>query len=299
VRLASEPRAPGPLPVRPVRVARNTRHTVACILAQAGRLSFQGNSCHEGRAVVPARAAQESQVLELRQYTLHPGQHDVLIELFDGEFVETQEAVGMRVIGQFRDLGNADRFVWLRGFTDMAARARGLQSFYGGPVWAAHRAAANATMIDSDNVLLLRPAWSGSGIAFRPADRAASGTTQVPPGVVDATVFHLKQTADDRLLAFCRDSMEATLREGGARAQGWYVTEPAANNFPRLPVRADANVLVGVALFEDAGALATFEASGRWQRDIAPELARWLAQPPETLRLAPTARSAFHARAGA
>jgi hypothetical protein len=32
-----------------------------------------------------------------------------------GVFVETQEATGMRVIGQFRDLGDPNRFVWLRG----------------------------------------------------------------------------------------------------------------------------------------------------------------------------------------
>jgi hypothetical protein len=43
-------------------------------------------------------------IVEFRQYTLHPGSRDVLIELFDGEFVESQEAVGMKVIGQFRDL---------------------------------------------------------------------------------------------------------------------------------------------------------------------------------------------------
>src|SRR5262245_46474960 len=97
------------------------------------------------------------QVVELRQYTLHPGQRDVLIELFDREFVESQESQGMTVIGQFRDLDNPDRFVWLRGFRNMAERAEGLKAFYTGPVWKAHREAANATMIDSDNVLLLRP----------------------------------------------------------------------------------------------------------------------------------------------
>src|SRR6185436_19195944 len=43
-------------------------------------------------------------VVELRQYTLHPGMRDVLIDLFDREFVETQEALGMTVLGQFRDL---------------------------------------------------------------------------------------------------------------------------------------------------------------------------------------------------
>jgi hypothetical protein len=242
-----------------------------------------------------APPSQDCQVVELRQYTLHPGQRDVLVELFDREFIEPQEALGMRVIGQFRDLDRPDHFVWLRGFAGMASRPDRLQSFYGGPVWAAHRNVANATMVDSDNVLLLRPAWPGSAIVAPSADRAAPGATQVPRGVVDATVFHLKRPPDAALLAFCRDRMTRVLREGGAKVLGWYVTEPAANNFPRLPVREGVNVLVGFALFADAGALATFEASGRWQRDVAPDLARWLSQPPEPLRLAPTARSALHA----
>src|SRR6266566_2124575 len=95
-------------------------------------------------------------VVELRQYALHRGKRDVLIDLFDREFVETQEALGVKIIGQFRDLDHPDRFVWLRGFGDMTTRAKALTDFYGGPVWKAHREAANATMIDSDNVLLLR-----------------------------------------------------------------------------------------------------------------------------------------------
>jgi len=106
-----------------------------------------------------------SPIIELRQYTLHPGRRDELIELFDREFVETQEAVGIQVIGQFRDLDDTDRFVWLRGFNDMPARAQSLNAFYGGPVWKAHREAANATMIDSDNVLLLRLAHPTSGFS--------------------------------------------------------------------------------------------------------------------------------------
>src|SRR5882724_4235763 len=73
-------------------------------------------------------------IVELRQYTLHPGKRDVLIDLFDREFVESQEALGMKVIGQFRNLDNPNRFVWLRGFQDMPSRAQALKDFYGGPV---------------------------------------------------------------------------------------------------------------------------------------------------------------------
>lgn len=114
-----------------------------------------------------APSSQDCTVVELRQYTLHPGRREALIELFDREFVETQEAVGMRVIGQFRDAMRPDRFVWLRGFADMGQRRDALAAFYGGPTWAANSGSANATMIDFDDVLLLRPAWRGSGVAVQ------------------------------------------------------------------------------------------------------------------------------------
>ena len=87
-------------------------------------------------------------VVELRRYTLHPGARDTLVRLFDAHFVEGQERCGMRIIGQFRDLDDPDRFVWLRGFADMEARTRALEAFYGGPVWKEHGPAANATMVD-------------------------------------------------------------------------------------------------------------------------------------------------------
>jgi hypothetical protein len=38
-----------------------------------------------------------------KRYTLQQGARETLIELFDRAFVETQEAVGMRVLGQFRN----------------------------------------------------------------------------------------------------------------------------------------------------------------------------------------------------
>ena len=57
-----------------------------------------------------------SRVVELRQYTLKPSRRDVLIDLFEREFVESQQAQGIDIIGTFRDASDADRFVWLRGF---------------------------------------------------------------------------------------------------------------------------------------------------------------------------------------
>ena len=120
-------------------------------------------------------------VVELRQYTLRPGQRDVLIDLFDRDLVESQETAGMAIVGQFRDLDDPDRFVWIRGFASMPTRARALASFYGGPVWKAHRAQANATMIDSDNVLLLRPVTARSGFPAPAAARLPDGHAAAAP----------------------------------------------------------------------------------------------------------------------
>ena len=131
-----------------------------------------------------APPTEDCQVVELRQYTLKPGARDALVALFDREFVAPQEAVGMRVIGQFRDLDDADRFVWLRGFADMASRSAGLQAFYGGPAWLAHREEANATMVDSDDVLLLRPAWPGA--SFTGAARPPAGEAQDALRVIES-----------------------------------------------------------------------------------------------------------------
>ena len=165
-------------------------------------------------------------------------------------------------------------------------------AFYGGPVWAAHRGTANPTMLDSDNVLLLRPAWAGA--ALRTAGgRAAADAVALPRGLLHAFVLPLHEPGGPALQAFCRGPLSEALRAAGAQPLGWYATEPAPNNFPRLPVREGEQVLVGLAMFDDAAGHAAFAASV-WPRDIAPALAPWLAGAVQALRLAPTARSALH-----
>ncbi|MFG1647756.1 NIPSNAP family protein [Amycolatopsis sp. NPDC049252] len=147
--------------------------------------------------------AEYEAVLELRRYTLHPGRRDELIELFEREFVDPQEAAGAHLFGLFRVPSSPDEFLWLRGFRSMTARKQALEAFYFGPVWKEHREAANATMIDSDNVLLLRP--------------VLRGLVSPPPG----------------------SELYLSLSAPPSDAFAVFETEPSANNFPQLPVRED------------------------------------------------------------
>ncbi|HEY1382926.1 MAG TPA: NIPSNAP family protein, partial [Dongiaceae bacterium] len=238
-------------------------------------------------------------VTELRQYTLHPGQRDALIDLFDREFVETQEDAGIRVMGQFRDLDRPDRFAWMRGFPDMVSRAFALGAFYDGPVWQAHRAAANATMIDSSNALLLRPAHPQSGFILPfGAQRPPRGARGDGPGFMAATLCPLRPSALLDAAEFFATRLRPRLAELGAARCACFVTEPATNSFPRLPVREGENMLAWFMLFGDEDGhrrhLAAARESVLWERDVLAPLAPLLAGPAETLRLVPTARSQLH-----
>lgn len=183
-------------------------------------------------------------VIELRQYTLRSGQRDVLIDLFDRQFVESQEAAGMTIVGQFRDRRRPDRFVWIRGFPDMASRHQALERFYGGPVWAAHRTAANATMLDVSDVLLLRPVRSEDGFLLE-GGQMTPGARPSGPKTVLAGIYALETRADDVLISEFEQQVAPLLHRHGVTLNGAFVTEPAQNTFTRLPVREGEHVWGG------------------------------------------------------
>ena len=242
--------------------------------------------------IAPSSVALSWPLVELRRYTLHPGRRDELVDLFEREFLESQEAVGMQVLLHAREPAAPDRFVWFRGFRDLPSRASALAAFYDGPVWRAHREAANATMIDSDDVHLLREAWPGAGFASPPA-RPPLGAAPAR-AIVDVSVHRFAAPVDAALLAFFADEVVPLARECGARILASYVTDPGPNEFPRLPVREGEHVFVQAAAFDDddahARARVAFERSPRW-REVMVELARHTNAPTERHRLAPAARS--------
>ncbi len=236
-------------------------------------------------------------IVELRQYTLHPHRLDSFVELFEREFIETQEAGGISVIGHFRDLDDPDRFVWLRGFADMPARAGALQAFYGGPVWKAHRDEANANFIDTDNVLLLRPVSVQSQVVLANA-RPPIGTQMPGKGLVVATIYYFDAPVSADFIAFFANQMTPEMRKSGISVAAEFVTEPGPNNFPRLPVRVGENVFIWIATAATAesyvASVKRLENSPVWREKIALDLARRLKSAPQVLRLAPAPRSLLH-----
>jgi len=236
-----------------------------------------------------------SPIVELRRYALHPGRRDELIELFENEFVETQEAVGIQVIGQFYDLDDPDQFVWLRGFNDMPARVGSLHAFYGGPIWKTFREAANATMIDSDNVLLLRPVHPSSGFSLKNEKRPSRGSRAVHDGFVAPTIYYFNKPATLDFINYFENTIHPELMEADVCVLGYFVTEDSPNNYPQLPVREGEYVFVWFAGFQDQDAyeiyLGKLETLRLWNDEISKFLKKHVKGKPEILRLTPTPRS--------
>lgn len=242
-------------------------------------------------------------IVELRQYTTYPGKRDTLISLFERELIESQEASGIQLVAQFRDVNDPNRFVWFRGFPDMIAREKALGDFYFGPIWKAHRDAANATLYDNDDVLLLHPVHDGAGFAIAGARRPAPDSAPSTTDFVVVTTYHFAHPVTDDFVRWFDGALRPLFADAGAGVLAELVSDHSVNTFPRLPVRDGEDVFVWVARYDSRQAyddhLVRLAAEPRWSGELFAALYKQLARWPETLMLEPTARSLLGHGAGA
>lgn len=219
-------------------------------------------------------------IVELRRYVTRPDQRDTLIDLFEREFIESQEACGMLPAGQYRDLDDPNAFVWLRTFPNMKHRRPALEAFYlHSQAWADHRDAANATMIDSDNVLLLRNARNDSGLDLHSLTRPTLMDSRNGTSLVAASIIMLDTPASDAYISTFEEKTLPRVQKH-ARRVSYLVTEERPNDFPRLPVRESEYAFVVLGICSNADAMHS------WTRVFEKQNA-------QTLRLQPTTRSLF------
>ena len=107
----------------------------------------------------------------------------------------------------------------------------------------------NGLMVDSDNVLLLRPLTPERGVIILPAVHPVQ-EDKGAQGVIVAQIFPITADSTD---AFAQQAEPAFAgyREIGAREAGVLVTLDAPNNFPQLPVRTDGPYLVWLGVLQD------------------------------------------------
>jgi hypothetical protein len=202
--------------------------------------------------------------------------------------VTAQTEAGIRLIGHFTDRDDPDRFVWLRGFESMEARVIALASFYGGAVWRAHRDAANATMLDSDNVLLLHLLDDDWTFALGESGKVAAG-------LYNAVVHYIRPELMSSFVWFFDAHMRTRAKEWGGHVIATFRTELGANGFPQLPVRTGESAFVWFVRHATEAAEQSFWRRARlltgWREGAPEALLPAFMRKPEIVRLSPTAGS--------
>ena len=262
--------------------------TAIALLAMSATTFADTSQNMKSKAMDRVKHLQDFQVIEFRRYTIKEGEREHFAEYFESYFPEAFQQMGAIVFGQFFERKNPVGFTWMRGFKNTDTRAIINSSFYYGPLWREHASTMNSLMVDSDNVLLLRPLSTERGVPVLPAvDPIEEGKRA--QGVVLAEIFSVKLNSVD---AFARRAEEtfASYRAAGAREAGVLVTLDVPNNFPQLPVRTDGPYLVWLGIVKDKTLEPQF--ASLMERSTQPLSATGLLRSaPELVILDPTHRS--------
>ena len=189
-------------------------------------------------------------VLELRNYLLNPNLADPFSNYFNTHFVEPMNELGGYTLGQFKIKGDKNRFVWLRGFADMKTRVRFLNDFYiNSPVWKEFGPGANDMMINSDNVHLLRPLNDRKN-SSEPSEEFNSSLLKTDKGVI-VVDFYICNSTLDKVINLFHISYVPFLKTSGINNITLWISEMSENDFPRLPVFQDKNLLLTITTYND------------------------------------------------
>ena len=194
-------------------------------------------------------------VIEFRRYTIREGERQHFAQYFESYFPEAFEQLGAIALGHFFERKNPTTFTWLRAFHSMDDRAKINALFYYGPLWREHARTMNDLMLNSDNVLLLRPLTPERAVRVLPAVDPVTEPDGAH-GVVVAELFAVKPNVVDQFASAAEPTF-ASYRNAGMREAGVLVTLDAPNNFPQLPIRTDGPYLVWLGITSDNKKLET------------------------------------------
>jgi hypothetical protein len=200
-------------------------------------------------ATEPSAHLDDFQVIEFRRYIIKEGEREHFAQFFESFFPEAFQQLGAIAAGSFFERKNPSGFTWIRGFHTIEDRAIANAEFYYGSVWKEHKKTVNDRIVDSDNVLLLRPLSSDRGITILPAVDLITDADGAQ-GIVVAEIFAIKANSVEAF-ANAAEPTFAGYRAAGVREAGVLVTLDVLNNYPQLPFRTAGPYLVWLGILKD------------------------------------------------
>jgi len=115
--------------------ARNGRHYISCplqIAVQALRM-----------------------IIEMRTYKIKPGLRAEFLKTFESKSVPEHQKIGMKILGPFLSVEDADTFFFMRAFPDLESRDPLKAQFYEGKLWKEELEQKLMPMIEKYDVVMV------------------------------------------------------------------------------------------------------------------------------------------------
>ncbi|MFZ0085924.1 MAG: NIPSNAP family protein [Candidatus Acidiferrales bacterium] len=74
-------------------------------------------------------------IIEMRTYKTKPGMRSRFLEIFRAKSIPAHTVIGMKILGPFLSVEDADTFFFMRGFPDAESREPMKAKFYDGELW--------------------------------------------------------------------------------------------------------------------------------------------------------------------
>jgi len=74
-------------------------------------------------------------IIEMRTYKIKPGLRAKFLEILKSKALPEHKKIGMKILGPFLSVEDADTFFWMRAFPDLKSREELRDQFYEGKLW--------------------------------------------------------------------------------------------------------------------------------------------------------------------
>jgi len=74
-------------------------------------------------------------IIEMRTYKIKPGLRAEFLKTFEAKVRPEHETIGMKILGPFLSIEDADTFFWMRAFPDSKSRKQMRNQFYEGKLF--------------------------------------------------------------------------------------------------------------------------------------------------------------------
>jgi hypothetical protein len=74
-------------------------------------------------------------IIEMRTYKTKPGMRSRFLEIFRSKSIPAHAEIGMKILGPFLSVEDANTLFLMRGFPDLASREPMKAQFYEGELW--------------------------------------------------------------------------------------------------------------------------------------------------------------------